>query len=241
MPVNFAMSSALAQMNGVKVLTYGGAGIGKTALCATAPRPLIISNESGMLSLAIKNLVRIYGEGRPDITYNIPVMEVKSIGDLMDAYRWCTQSAEAKNFDTYCLDSLSELSEVILADAKAKVKDPRQAYGEVIVQTEGMVRAFRDIVGKNVYMTSKVEASKDEVSGMVTWGPSMPGTKLGPKLPYLFDEVFELLMLRQTDGKSVRGLRTSPDAQHVAKDRSGALAEFEEPHLGKLFDKITGG
>lgn len=36
---------------GIKLAVYGGAGIGKTRLSATAPNPLIISAESGLLSL----------------------------------------------------------------------------------------------------------------------------------------------------------------------------------------------
>ena len=102
------------------------------------------------------------------------------------------QSAEAKNFQSIGLDSISEIGEVVLNNAKRQVKDPRQAYGELIEKMETLVRAFRDIPGKNVLVSAKMEPTKDELSGIVKYGPSMPGAKLGPKLPYFFDIVMRL-------------------------------------------------
>lgn len=66
----------------------------------------------------------------------------------------------------------------------------------------------------------------------------MPGSKLGPKLPYFFDEVFRLGVNRDNKDHTFRYLQTQPDLQYNAKDRSGALAAMEEPHLGKIFAKI---
>ena len=37
---------------GVKVLVYGHAGAGKTSLIRTAPNPVILSAEAGLLSLS---------------------------------------------------------------------------------------------------------------------------------------------------------------------------------------------
>ena len=240
MAMQFGMSSDLASTNGIKMIVHGASGLGKTVLCATLPKPLIISNESGLLSLAKANLERIFGVNTPGISYNIPVIQVQTEDDLLEAYRWVVGSDQAKQFESVALDSLSELSESILNNAKAKTKDPRQAYGEVITRTEVMVRSFRDIPDKNIYFATKTEATKDELSGIVTWGPSMPGAKLGQKLPYFTDEVFQLTRLKDAAGKTHLVLRTRPDAQNVAKDRSGALAEYEPPHLGNIIRKIKG-
>ena len=53
------MSSQLAVDAGVKILCYGEAGVGKTVLLATLPRPVLISAESGTLSLQVQNLDRV--------------------------------------------------------------------------------------------------------------------------------------------------------------------------------------
>lgn len=242
MSLNFTYSDEAAKSRGVKILVYGSAGIGKTTLCATAPAPVIISNESGMLSLAKRNLERMFGVDSAGITYNIPVIEITNIQGLEQAYEWCRSSAEAKNFRTICLDSLSEMAEVVLNNAKKTSKDPRQAYGELIERMEDFIRKFRDLPDKNVYFSAKMEAFKDEFSGMVRYGPSMPGAKLGQKLPYFFDEMFRLGIGQDPvdTTKKFRFLQTQPDMQYEAKDRSGALEGMEYPHLGHIFHKITG-
>ena len=222
MALKYSMTSE-ATVRGVKILVYSEAGVGKTVLCSTLPKPLIISAEAGLLSLR---------------RHSIPVLEIKTIEDLQDAYTFCTTSAEAKNFDSLCLDSLSEMAEVVLANAKRQVKDPRQAYGELLDKMAMVVRSFRDTPDKHVYMSAKMEPYKDELTGIIRYGPAMPGQKLGPQLPYFFDEVFRLGIGKTQDGSLFRFLQTQPDLQYVAKDRSGCLAPVEPPDLSVVINKI---
>jgi hypothetical protein len=228
-------------MNGVKCLIYADSGMGKTALCATAPAPLIISAESGLLVLNKRNLEKLYGVANPSITYDVPVIQIRTVSDLNEAHAWLVGAAEAKQFQTICVDSISEIGEVVLNNAKRVVKDPRQAYGELIEKMETVIRDFRDTPGRNVYMSAKLEAQKDEFTGITRFGPSMPGVKLGQKLPYFFDEVFKLGVNKDPQGTSFRFLQTSADLQNMAKDRSGALDQMEPPHLTLVFNKILQG
>ena len=226
MALNFSTTDKEAATNGVKVLVYSESGVGKTVLCATAPNPIILSAESGLLSLK---------------KFSIPVIKIATLADLEEAYKWFLAGKQgAKDFRTICLDSLTEMGEVILANAKLGVKDPRQAYGELIEKVTKQIKQFRDLQGVNVYMAAKMEKTKDELSGMTLFGPSMPGQKMGQALPYLFDEVFNLRIMQTTDGQKYRALVTQPDMQYVAKDRSGTLAAIEPPNLAKVFDKING-
>jgi hypothetical protein len=236
--MKFTTAEQATATGGVKCLVYGGAGMGKTVLNATAPAPILISAESGALSLKKSNLERLFGVNTPGICYNMPMIEVSNVDDLTDAHRWCSQSAEARQFATVGLDSISEIMEVILNNAKRQVKDPRQAYGELIEKGQTLVRAFRDLPGKNVIISAKMEPMKDELTGVVKFGPSVPGSKLGPALPYFFDEVFRLGVGKTPQGDAYRFLQTQPDLQFEAKDRSGALAPVEYPHLGAIFAKI---
>lgn len=213
------------KLNGIKVLTYGVSGVGKTRLCATAPRPIILSAESGLLSLR---------------QFSIPVIEINTVDDLTEAHQWLLTSPHARQFETVCIDSITEIGETVLANAKRQVKDPRQAYGELIEKMNTTIKAFRDLDGFNVYMAAKAEPVKDEMSGMVLYGPSMPGSKLGPQLPYLFDEVFALRANKTPQGQEFTYLQTKADLQWNAKDRSGSLQPMEEPNLTKIFDKIRG-
>ncbi len=240
MALNFTTAHDASTMSGIKCLIYGPAGGGKTVLLSTAPAPLLISAESGALSLRQANLERLFGVGNPHVTYNMPMIEVKTVEDLQDAYRWCAEAAEAKQFLTIGMDSITEIGEVVLNNAKRQVKDPRQAYGELIEKMETLVRSFRDLPGRNVVITAKMAPTKDELSGVVKYGPSMPGAKLANNLPYFFDEVFRLGIGQTPQGEKYRFLQTQPDLQYEAKDRSGALAPVETPILSAVFAKILG-
>ncbi len=218
-------TNQLAIVHGVKVLVYGPSGVGKTRLVATTPTPLLISAESGLLSLR---------------GFEIPVWPVTSIDDLTNAYRWISTSTDAQQFQTICIDSITEIGEVCLATAKARFKDPRQAYGDLIERMTLILKSFRDLPGKHVYMSAKMEHYKDDFTGTIRNQPAMPGKVLGPALPYMFDEVFHMGIAKDNEGKDYRYLRTALDFQYEAGDRSGALDQFEPPDLNHIFNKILG-
>ena len=240
MALNFTTAQDASQVSGIKCLVYGPAGVGKTVLMATAPAPLLISAESGALSLRQANLERLYGVGNPHICYNMPIIEIRTVEDLTDAYNWCASSPQAQAFQSIGMDSVSVIAEVVLNNAKRQVKDPRQAYGELIEKMENVIRLFRDLPGRNVIISAKMEPTKDELTGVVRYGPAMPGAKLGQKLPYFFDEVVRLAIGQTPQGEKYRFLQTQPDLQYEAKDRSGALAPVEAPILSAVFAKILG-
>ena len=209
---------------GVKCLVYGGAGVGKTRLSATAPAPIIISAESGLLSLR---------------KYNLPFIGVSTYQDFSDAYAWCVSSREAQQFGTIMIDSISEIAEQILSAAKATRKDGRLAYGDMADTLILAVKMFRNIPGKNVVIIAKEEFQKDEQTGMMHYGPMFPGRRTGPDMPYYFDEVFRYVTGTDMATKQEwRALLTRNDGVSIAKDRSGSLDTYEHPHLANIFAKI---
>lgn len=225
MTPRFTTTRQASARNGVKLLVYSDAGVGKTVLNSTMPSPVILSAEAGLLSLR---------------QFELPVIEIANFGELVDAYQWCARSNEARQFASVSLDSLTEIAEVVLTNEKGAVKDPRQAYGALLDKMTKLIRDFRDLPGKHVYMSAQMEPSKDEYSGVIKYGPSMPGGKLAPKLPYFFDEMFALRIGQQQGGPTYRFIQTQPDVQYRAKDRSGALDPIEPPHLGHIINKILG-
>jgi hypothetical protein len=238
--VEFTTTSRSIQDTGIKMLVHSGPGLGKTVLCATAPRPIILSSESGLLSLSRANIERLFGKDAPGITYDIPVINITNMQDLIGAYNWIFQNKSSGDFQTVCLDSISEIGEILLTTLKASTKDPRQAYGELIEQLSLMLRNFRDLPGLNVYMSCKQERVVDGASGAINYTMLMPGSKLAQTLPYLFDEIFALTIATAQDGKSYRVLNTQPSFSLTAKDRSGALDPLEPPNLTHIINKIRG-
>ena len=217
-------STGSLSANGVKVLVYGQAGAGKTSLIRTLPAPIILSAEAGLLSLQDASL---------------PYIEVQSMDTLREAWKWLMGADEAKQYQSVCLDSISEIAEVVLNAEKRATKDPRQAYGAMQEQMAEVIRVFRDIPGRHVYMSAKLEKTQDEM-GRVLYSPSMPGNKTGQSLPYFFDEVLALRVERDAEGATQRALMCDSDGLWLAKDRSGKLDAWEAPDLGAIIAKIGG-
>lgn len=210
--------------SGIKCLVYAHAGAGKTSLIPTLPNPVVLSAEGGLLSI----------NGA-----NIPFIEVCDMATLTEAYAWLVDSAEGQQFQSVALDSISEIAEVVLNAEKKKTKDPRAAYGAMQEQMTDLIRAFRDLPGRHVYMTAKLDKATDE-QGRILYAPSMPGNKTGQQLPYFFDEVFALRVEKDAEGQPVRALMTQSDGLWLAKDRSGKLDAWEAPDLGAIIAKIGG-
>lgn len=226
MAIKLTTTAQAARDNGLKLLVHGPSGAGKTTLCATTGEPtVIISAEAGLLSLR---------------GHDIPVIEVASVEDVSEAYRFITESADAQAFRWVCLDSISEIAEVCLSAEKKTAKDPRQAYGALADTMGALVRAFRDLPGKNVYFSCKQARQKDEASGAMLYCPSLPGQMLGQGISYFFDEVMALRVEPGADGQPTRWLQTGRDFSHEAKDRSGALAMFEPLDLAHIARKVRG-
>jgi phage nucleotide-binding protein len=212
-----------ATAQAVKLLVYGQAGAGKTSLIPTLPTPVILSAEGGLLSIADTNL---------------PFIEINSMEDLREAYKWLSSSAEAREFESVALDSISEIAEVVLNSEKKINKDPRAAYGAMQEQMADIIRGFRDLP-LHVYMSAKLEKTQDEM-GRVLYAPSMPGNKTGQSLPYFFDEVLALRVEKDSEGNTRRALLTDGDGLWLAKDRSGKLEVWEDADLGEIIKKIGG-
>ncbi len=223
MAINVKTTGSLAA-NGVKVLVYGQAGAGKTSLVKTLPSPIILSAEGGLLSIRDADL---------------PYIETSDMDTLHEAYKWLTSADEAKAYRSVALDSISEIAEAVLNAEKKETKDPRQAYGAMQEQMADIIRAFRDLPGRHIYMSAKLEKTQDEM-GRVLYSPSMPGNKSGQSLPYFFDEVLALRVEKDGEGVTQRALMCDSDGLWLAKDRSGKLDMWEAPDLGAIIAKIQG-
>ena len=232
--LKFTTALQAATGHGIKLLVYGGAGAGKTRLCGTAPKPIIISAEAGLLTF--KKMIE---EGLMDP--NTPVIEVHTAEDVDAAYDWIAANGKQYGLETVCLDSISEIAEKVLTSEKAKTKDPRQAYGELGVRTVALVKKFRDLAGFHVIVTAKQTVGKDPVTGVEKAAPTSPGQQVGPALPYLFDEVFHAYTDKDPQGVTYHALRTHAAFNAEAKDRSGVLDEIEYPDATHLINKILGG
>ena len=218
--------SDLVELQGAKLLVYGISGAGKTTLCQTVPgKTLVVSMEAGLLSIKdAKNVTAIEVK---------EAAEIEEIAQLLESGKL--------DYDTVCLDSVTEMSEIVLANELKKSKDPRKAYGEVIQVMTKTMRRFRDLPIHVVFIAKQQEI-RDEATGMLHYQPMMVGTKLPTQIPYFFDEV---LCLRTFDTENEKGkktterwLQTTLGANYIPKDRSGKLDDLEEPNLTHIINKL---
>lgn len=218
--------------NGIKCCLYGASGTGKTPILATAPLPLIINLEKGLIS--IRNL-------RPPVPYidcfDSPMPPV----DYLDreVIPWLISSVEARQFYTCGLDSLAEVMDVELEQQKRVNKDARKAFYATAERTKEIARKFRDIPGKACVLICKEEKGRD-VTGIEKYQPMIPGVVLSNEMPYFFDEVMRVEIGNPGTKQEWRALRCHANSFAHARDRSEMLNEYEPTNLTQVFSKILG-
>lgn len=236
---NLRLPKDLIQKNGVKMLIYGGAGTGKTRSVITAPRPILLAVEQGLLSLQNEN-VPVF-----DVHYNItPQMKMeerlnKKLVNIVEFFDWLERSNEAKQFDTVYIDSLSEISTLILESEMSKVKDPRQAYGAMADKVLKWVRQLHIMPNKHIALICKQEMVHS--NNINYYQPSFEGQKLYKEVTHLFDEIFRFQPKRfkmQQGFQEFNVCSTKNMQDYLARDKSGKLAEDEPQDISAIISKI---
>ena len=215
-------------VQGAKILLTGESGAGKTTAAATTDAPtLLMDIEAGTMSIRHAKNVKVFS-----VTSSEPLKQIFPVLDYL-------QNDNSEGFEWVIIDSISELGEMVLAEEETKTKGIK-AYGDYAKRMIPFVKALRDLEGMNVVMTTKLRTLKDEETGVVKHFPSMPGKQVTDALPYLFDLVLPLRIIRTKAGETERWLQCVGDQNWIAKDRSGKLDRWEEPNLKNIRDKIAG-
>lgn len=220
-----------AQNFGCKCIIYGPAGTGKTPLINTAPRPLLLSIEPGLLSMRGST---------------VPTYEANTAQRIDEFFKWFFNSNETKNFDTLGIDSGSYMADVYLQSSlkgtskAGNKKHGMAAYGEMAENTMEHLRTLFYVKQKHVYLICKEEIADVEYQSVRR--PYFPGKVLNIDVPFLYDFILRLAKYNAIPG--------APPGEHlafqcvgnmniIARNRTGNLNEFEPPHFGNLVDKAT--
>lgn len=215
---NLVPTSSLVRRFGVKAVVYSGPGKGKTPLLTTAPNPVICFTEPGFLSVRKYN-----GPAYPAFTYR----------EIKEFWLWALGSQEARQFQTFCCDSISQLAEIILNEEKPKHKDGRKAYGEMFDKTMEIMNWVYFATNFNALLIAKEDVKTEDNK----YRPYFPGKELNVKIPHLFDFVWRIEEMKDSKGQSQRVIRTRESFDAFARDRSGNLAEIEPADVSYLFQK----
>ena len=120
--------------------------------------------------------------------------------------------------------------------------DTRAAYGMQGREMMGWLSHLQHIRDKNVIFVGILDEKTDDY-GRQTFELQIEGSKTGRELPGIVDEVITMAIMQDDNGAPYRAFvcQTLNQWGYPAKDRSGRLDILEEPHLGKLLDKMSGG
>lgn len=224
MAIEIKSTKGLAKQNGIKMLIVGASGSGKTNLARSTGKTVIISAESG------------------DLTLNdaeVDSIRVRSLPDLREAYEYVV--ANLSNYDTVIIDSITEIGEMIVTELKkepefASMKDSMKMWMKFTEVMNGIAKSFRDLDGINVVILALPESVTIGLDNKIM--PLIPAKKAQAKLGSYYDEV----LLIRVDEEGNREFVCSPVSDFDAKDRSGKL-DSTMPYdkdfgLKPLFDKI---
>lgn len=227
-------AAQLAQRYGVKSILYGKPGSGKTPLITTAPNPVLLVTEPGLLSIRGSTL---------------PTFDAYTPERIAEFFTWFFESKESSKFDTLAIDSGSQLAEIVLVQELNRQKDGRKAYGELSRRCMEWFDKLFFMQNKHVILICKqmqAETGKQVVKENGVFAvemtyqaqPYFPGNDLNIKVPHRYDEIFYLADA-QIPGIAMpqKAIRTKGTAEILARDRSGNLNELEPPNLADIFRK----
>jgi len=220
-------ASEHAQNFGVKAIIYGPAGTGKTPILNSAPRPVLLATEAGLLSMR---------------NSSIPTYEAYTSQRVDEFFKWFFNSTETKNFDTLGIDSGSQMADIYLNAAmqgtskQGNKKHGMAAYGEMATNTMEHLRTLYYTRYKHVYLICKEQIADIDFQSLRR--PYFPGQVLPIDVPHLYDFIIRVARTNVPGfiGETL-AFQCNGTMNIMARNRTGNLSDFEKPHFGELVDK----
>jgi hypothetical protein len=247
---------------GAKALIVGPTGVGKTSLLRTvdAKATLFVDIEAG--DLAVQDIAidtfrpRTWPECRDLAVYlagansAVPTGAVYSDAHL-DAVidQFDAPPGRLAQYRTYFIDSITAAGRLSFAWAsqqpeafseRSGKKDLRGAYGLHAREMCAWLMHLQQARAVNVVFLGILETVTDDFN-RTEHRLQMEGSRTSRELPAVVDQIITMHWVKFGEDAPIRAfVCTAPNPwQYPAKDRSGRLDQIEQPHLGRLFDKLT--
>jgi hypothetical protein len=249
---------------GIKLLLLGSTGIGKTWQLSTLdPATTLFEDvEAGNLSvqdLAIDTIrPRTWPECRDHAVWLVgsnpavpadAVYGEKHLDEVIDKFD--SPEGPAK-YRTIFIDSLTAIGRLCFAWASQQPeafsertgkRDLRGAYGLHAREMCAWLLHLQQARALNIVFIGILETVVDDFN-RTEHRLQMEGGRTSRELPAIVDEIITMQWVKfGGDDVPIRAfVCTQPNPwNYPAKDRSGRLDQIEEPHLGRLINKITRG
>jgi hypothetical protein len=252
-----------AQQSGIKGAIVGPAKIGKTSLLWTLDpaTTLFVDLEAGGLSvqgwqgdsieirdwMTARDVACFLGGPNPAMRADQPYSQ-EHFGFVCNQYG---DPSMLGKYQTVFIDSITVASRLAFQwssgqpqaiSEKTGKPDIRGAYGLLGKEMIAWVTQLQHIAAKNVWFVGLLDTKHDDFNREYH-ELQVEGSKTGLELPGIVDEVITMAELKAEDGAPFRAfVCTRPNPWgYPAGDRSGKLDMVEQPHLGKLMEKIRNG
>ena len=251
-----------AEPRGVKACIFGGSGQGKTSLLWTllASTTLFMDLEAGDLAVEgwggdtirprtwqeCRDFAAFIGGPNPALRDDQPY----SPAHYAAVCEQFGDPALLTRYETVFIDSITVAGRLCFQWCRGQPEafaektgkpDIRGAYGLHGREMISWLTHLQHTRGKHVWFVGILDEKLDDFNRKV-FVPQIDGSKTGLELPGIVDEVLTLAAIKDEAGQLRRSLicQTLNPWGYPAKDRSGRLDLVEEPHLGRLFEKIRG-
>ncbi len=250
----------LAEQRGIKGVILGPSGIGKTSLLwsVNPETTLFFDLEAG--DLAVEGWPgdtirpRTWDECRDFAVFiggpNPALRDDQSFSQAhFDAVtkKYGDPSTLAK-YRTIFVDSITVAGRLCFQWCKGQPQafsdktgkpDLRGAYGLHGQEMIAWITHLQHTRGKNVWFVGILDEKTDDFNRRF-FAPQIEGSKTGLELPGIVDQVITMAEIKPEEGPSYRAFvcQTLNPWGYPSKDRSGRLEMVEEPHLGRLMEKI---
>ena len=241
MPIEIKSTAQTAALAFKKICIHGQSGVGKTMLAATAApfKPLIILTEkTGDETLTPECIADVFGPDREDILYAIDIIEAFDPEQFKEAVQYAIDSTE---HDLIIFDSMSKGSRLILKQAKAENAHGMKAYGQHNDEALALIEELLES-DKHVLLLAHTARQEDSDTNETVYFPAFEGKAFSEKFVYDMPHVlFMEQVIDDESGEKYRALRCRQgDTNKRCKTRGGLLGELEEPHIGRLIQKLQG-
>lgn len=252
----------LAEKRGIKGVIFGKSGIGKTSLLWTLPdkTTLFFDLEAGDLAVEgwagaairprtwqeCRDFACFIGGANPSLRDDQPysAAHYSAVCEKFGA------TAQLEQYDTVFIDSITVAGRLCFQwssgqpqafSEKTGKPDSRGAYGLHGKEMIAWLTHLQHTRGKNIWFVGILDEKIDDYNRKV-FLPQIDGSKTGLELPGIVDQVVTMAEIADVEGKPYRAFinHTLNPYGFPAKDRSGRLEPIEQPHLGKLMQKIAG-
>ena len=252
----------LAEQRGIKGAIFGKSGIGKTSLLWTlmSSTCLFMDLEAGDLAIEgwggdsirprtwqeCRDFAVFIGGPNPALRDD----QAYSPAHYAEVCKQFGDPASLDRYETIFIDSITVAGRLCFQWCKGQPEafsdktgrpDVRGAYGLHGREMVGWLTHLQHTRTMNVWFVGILDEKLDDFNRRL-FVPQIDGAKTGNELPGIVDEVITMVEMADEGGSPYRAFvcQTLNKWGYPAKDRSGRLDVVEEPHLGRLMDKIRG-